>query len=76
MPPRINYDLCNSCGICIFECGQDVYSYAIDKDRVAALNAKECYECFQCQVKCPRKAITVLVPAGKIEKEEVDNERI
>lgn len=60
----IDYNRCDNCGICIFECGKDLFRYDLPRDRVVFHNAKDCVECFYCEVKCPEKAITLKLVAA------------
>jgi len=63
MPPVINKNLCNSCGICYKICPQDVFSF--DKKKKAApvvAYPKECWYCGGCVVDCPEGAVSLNLP--------------
>ena len=60
MPPKIDPNLCNGCGRCIFDCG--VYVLELDADtEKARLIGKGCVDCFLCELACPNRAVRILV---------------
>ncbi len=56
---KINYDKCDGCGLCIFECGMNLFAFDAKQDRVVLHNTKECVECFICEYRCPEGAIAL-----------------
>ncbi|MDP2645151.1 MAG: ferredoxin family protein [Desulfobacterales bacterium] len=58
---KIDYERCDNCGICLFECGFDLFSYDIKKDRVIFRNPGQCVECFICEARCPEQAISLKI---------------
>jgi NAD-dependent dihydropyrimidine dehydrogenase PreA subunit len=59
MPPRIDPDLCEGCGRCLFECG--VYVLALDAEDRAHIVRKGCVDCFLCEMVCPTGAIRMVI---------------
>ena len=63
MPPVIDEELCNTCGICYNICPQDVFSF--DKKQKATpviAYPQECWYCGACVVDCPQRAVSLELP--------------
>jgi adenylylsulfate reductase subunit B len=63
MPPVIDEELCNTCGICYNICPQDVFSF--DKKQKATpviAYPQECWYCGACVVDCPQGAVSLELP--------------
>jgi len=57
--PDINYDACNSCGMCIVTCGSNVFSWNIERNKPSIENPGNCIiGCTTCGKLCPENAIT------------------
>ncbi len=55
---RIDREKCNSCGVCVESCPNDVIR--LDERNLAVIvYPGDCHTCFQCEVDCPQKAIVV-----------------
>ncbi len=54
--PKIEYDLCISCGICAKNCPAKVIDMATGKP---IINTKDCIRCFCCHELCPKKAVGI-----------------
>ncbi|MGC8837615.1 MAG: 4Fe-4S dicluster domain-containing protein [Anaerolineae bacterium] len=61
MPPRVDRDLCVGCGICLFQCGQDVFSLDPEAEKAVVARPQQCVDCFICEKYCPEQAIRVKV---------------
>lgn len=54
---RIDYEKCNSCGLCRKICPMDVFDHF---DRLYYIaHQKDCMTCFLCQIECPQEAVDV-----------------
>ena len=56
---RIDYDLCNGCGICVNSCWMDVISMDEKKEKAVIKYPEDCAVCGVCETDCPVKAIHV-----------------
>lgn len=65
MPPRVDRDLCTGCGICLFQCGRDVFSFDPETEKAEVARPQQCVDCFICEEYCPRQAIRVKVGRPK-----------
>lgn len=65
MPPKIKITLCTGCGICIFQCGQDVFVFDAQTDKSKVAHPRECVDCYICEQYCPTRAIVVKVGKPK-----------
>ncbi len=55
--PRINYELCINCGVCLEKCDHKVY--AKDGEKVIVAQPYECVVgCESCRHRCPTGAIS------------------
>lgn len=63
MPPKIDKEKCDGCGICIFQCGADCFGFDAFRYKAVLERGKLCTDCFLCQEKCPTQAILVKVGA-------------
>lgn len=61
MTPRIDYEKCDLCGICVENCPGDVFSIA-GTGRVLVARPVACWHCGTCEVDCPLGAIYVELP--------------
>ncbi|MBI4318237.1 MAG: ferredoxin family protein [Chloroflexi bacterium] len=59
MPPRIDQEKCDGCGICIFQCGAWVFGFKPDRYKAYAKSPRDCVDCFICETKCPQGAISI-----------------
>lgn len=63
MPPVIDKNLCNYCGICYNVCPQDVFSFDKRQKKVPAIAyPRECWYCGACVVDCPKEAVFLKLP--------------
>jgi adenylylsulfate reductase subunit B len=63
MPPVIDNNLCNFCGICYNVCPQDVFAIEKQSRRVPEIAyPQECWYCGACVVDCPRAAVSLDLP--------------
>jgi NAD-dependent dihydropyrimidine dehydrogenase PreA subunit len=65
MPPRIDRALCTGCGICLFECGTEVFAFDAAANKSEAKRPRACVDCFICEETCPVRAIVVKVGRPK-----------
>ncbi len=61
MPPIINKDTCNLCGICCDICPQDVFAFD-NQDPPRVKYPDECWYCGACVIDCPVDAIHLKLP--------------
>ena len=63
MPPVINKDICEHCGMCADACPSDVF-YGSGKDEFPVVTYKdECWHCNACVEACPHEgAIKLRIP--------------
>jgi NAD-dependent dihydropyrimidine dehydrogenase PreA subunit len=63
VPPIIDRNLCNLCGICHRVCPQDVFSFEQKaKTPPAVAYPRECWYCGACVVDCPKEAVSLALP--------------
>lgn len=61
MPPIVEQNLCNLCGICYNVCPQDLFSF--DKTSPPAVAyPQECWYCGACVLDCPKEAVSLKLP--------------
>jgi NAD-dependent dihydropyrimidine dehydrogenase PreA subunit len=65
MPPRISRLRCTGCGICLFQCGCDVFTFDAAANKAHVTYPRECVDCFICEQYCPVRAIVVKVGRRK-----------
>ena len=56
---RIDYDICNGCGICAQRCQFGALKFEVTTEK-ANIDPFKCYGCGLCESGCPRDAITLL----------------
>ena len=63
MPPVIDEELCDRCGICYGVCPQDVFSFdRKGKGIPEVAYPRECWYCGACVIDCPRRAVSLTLP--------------
>ena len=63
MPPVIDQNLCNFCGICYTICPQDVFFFDKKQKQVPTIAyPQECWYCGACVIDCPRGAVGLTLP--------------
>jgi len=60
MPPVIDPEKCNACGICDMHCPLDVF--AMEKDTIEVRYPYECWHCGACRQDCPTDAVSIEFP--------------
>ncbi|ADI32325.1 4Fe-4S ferredoxin iron-sulfur binding domain protein [Staphylothermus hellenicus DSM 12710] len=66
--PRIDYERCIGCGLCLFTCGRTVYDWDFEKMRPVVARPYNCMVgCDTCAKACPRDAIW-FPPLGYLRK--------
>ncbi len=61
MPPIINKDECNLCGICYEMCPQDIFGFD-GKSPPEVIYPDECWYCGACVLDCPVEAVRLRLP--------------
>lgn len=56
---RIDYDLCNGCGICISSCPMDVIRMDGKVEKAVIQYPEDCMLCGWCVIDCPQNAVYV-----------------
>ena len=56
---KIDYSLCNECGICIDVCPLDVIRLDEKTGKPLIKYLRDCQSCFLCEIECPTEAIFV-----------------
>ena len=62
MPPIINKEKCNACGICADICPMDVFGVTDNGDIPVVTYPEECWHCNSCVLDCPEEAISLRIP--------------
>ena len=63
MPPVIDGDRCNACGMCVDVCPQDVFFGSGKKETPMISYPEECWHCNACVLDCPSEgAIRLRIP--------------
>jgi adenylylsulfate reductase subunit B len=62
MPPIINKEKCNSCGICAEICPTDVFKFVGKKEPPEIKYPEECWHCNACVLDCKQSAISLRIP--------------
>jgi NAD-dependent dihydropyrimidine dehydrogenase PreA subunit len=58
-PVHIDAGLCTGCGVCEEICAGDVLRISPKTQKAVAKYPKDCWTCYNCELDCPTKAITV-----------------
>ena len=56
---KIDYELCNGCGICVEDCSMDVLRMNQEGSKALIKYLRDCQNCFLCERNCPTGAIYV-----------------
>ncbi|MEM0216872.1 MAG: ferredoxin family protein [Candidatus Bathyarchaeia archaeon] len=57
--PTVDPELCIGCGICVLNCGKNVYQFDYEKNVAVVANPMNCLVgCTTCQNTCPQHAIS------------------
>ena len=56
---RIDFDLCNGCGICINSCPMDVIRMDVKRKKAVIQYPEDCMLCGWCFTDCPQDAVYV-----------------
>ncbi len=70
MPIRVDTSKCDGCGICVYDCGADVFRYTDKRDQVFPFGNRYCVNCFLCELVCTEGAIQVILLPNKERKKE------
>ncbi len=62
MPPIIDIDKCDNCGICVEVCSENVFYGSKSKKPPEVNYAEECWHCGACYVECHKEAIQFYIP--------------
>jgi len=62
MPPIIDPEKCDGCGLCVDVCSEDVFYDSKAKETIKITYPEECWYCGACTIECPRDAITLYIP--------------
>lgn len=60
MPPVIDQDKCDACGICDRHCPLDVFF--MEEKVLEVRYPKECWHCGACRQDCPKDAVKIEFP--------------
>ena len=60
MPVVVYPDKCTGCGICLYDCGVDVFAFDAETYKAVVDRNDRCVDCFICEVACPDDAIKVV----------------
>jgi NAD-dependent dihydropyrimidine dehydrogenase PreA subunit len=59
MPPKVDKDRCNGCGVCLFSCGARCFEFLPSQYKAYLRYGRRCVDCLICEHTCPQAAITV-----------------
>ena len=62
MPPKIDSEKCDACGLCVEVCSEDVFFGSKAKETPKIAYPEECWHCGACFVECSRDAIRFYIP--------------
>ncbi|MBW1737390.1 MAG: ferredoxin family protein [Deltaproteobacteria bacterium] len=62
MPPIIDSQRCDGCGLCVEVCSEDVFHGSEPKTVPMVTYPDECWHCGACYVDCPKSAIRFRIP--------------
>ena len=54
---RIDFGLCNGCGICVERCPMDIFRMDKETRKAFIKYVRDCQSCFLCVRECPENAI-------------------
>jgi len=75
--PRIDYDKCTGCGLCLLTCGNDVFRWSREKNLPVVANPGSCVMgCTTCAKLCPEDAISFPDDPKKFLKSVVMKEKV
>ncbi len=60
---KVNYDICNGCGVCVQRCQFGAIKFEVTTDRTN-IDEYKCFGCGLCQTGCPRGAIDMVERAS------------
>ncbi len=64
MPPVIDHEKCNACGVCDEHCPLDVLY--LEDDVLDVRYPYECWHCGACRQDCPTGAVTIEFPLSML----------
>jgi adenylylsulfate reductase subunit B len=62
MPPIIEKEKCNACGVCVDICPMDVFRMKKEKEMPEIRYPDECWHCNACVLDCKQEAIKLRIP--------------
>ena len=62
MPPIINEENCNACGVCADICPTDVFKVVEKKKSPEIRYPEECWHCNACVLDCEQEAVKLRIP--------------
>jgi adenylylsulfate reductase subunit B len=62
MPPVIDNNLCNGCGMCDWHCPVDVIHMDKERQLPVVKYPDECWHCGVCRLDCPQDAVRIVFP--------------
>jgi adenylylsulfate reductase subunit B len=62
MPPLIDPEACNGCGLCAESCPTDVFTRSKAGEVPEVRYGEECWHCNSCVLDCPQSAIRLRIP--------------
>ena len=62
MPPIIDKETCNGCGICNDICPTDVFEIEKRGEMPIIKYPEECWHCNSCVLDCPEEAVSLRIP--------------
>ena len=62
MPPIIDKETCNACGVCADICPTDVFKVVEKKKSTEIRYPEECWHCNACVLDCDQEAVKLRIP--------------
>ena len=62
MPPIIDKEKCNACGVCADICCMDVFKVVEEKESPEIRYPEECWHCNACVLDCKQEALSLRIP--------------